>query len=120
MTQYVTTADALFFHKILIERYGGATGIRDAGALESALHRPQTGYYDTIVHEAAALLESLIQNHPFVDGNKRVAFAVIDVFLRINGYAITAESTAIYDSMMKLFEQRTFDMEHLVPWMREI
>jgi len=44
----------------------------------------------------------------------------IDVFLRINGYAITAESTAIYDSMMKLFEQRTFDMEHLVPWMREI
>ena len=120
MTEYVTTADTLFFHKQLIERYGGTPGIRDAGALESALHRPQTGYYDTIIHEAAALLESLIQNHPFVDGNKRVAFAVIDVFLRINGYAITAESTAIYDSMMKLFEQRTFDMEHLVPWMREI
>jgi death-on-curing protein len=120
MTEYVTTADALFFHKQLIERYGGAPGIRDAGALESALHRPQTGYYDTIIHEAAALLESLVQNHPFVDGNKRVAFAVVDVFLRINGYAITAESTAIYDSMMKLFEQRTFDMEHLVPWLQEI
>src|ERR1039457_617982 len=89
MTEYVTTADALFFHKELIERYGGATGIRDAGTLESALHRPQTGYYDTIVHEAAALLESLVQNHPFVDGNKRVAFAVVDVFLRINGYSIT-------------------------------
>jgi death-on-curing protein len=55
-----------------------------------------------------------------VDGNKRVGFAVVDVFLRINGYAITAESTAIYDSMMKLFEQRTFDLEHLVPWMQEI
>ena len=120
MTEYVTTADALFFHKQLIERYGGAPGIRDAGALESALHRPQTGYYDTLIHEAAALLESLIQNHPFVDGNKRVAFAVVDVFLRINGYSITADSKAIYDYIIKLFEERTFDMEHLVPWLQEI
>ena len=120
MTEYVTTADALFFHKQLIERYGGAAGIRDAGALESALHRPQTGYYDTIVHEAAALLESLVQNHPFVDGNKRVAFAVVDVFLRINGYIITADSNAIYQYLTNLFEEKIFDMEHLVPWLQEI
>lgn len=120
MTEYVTTADALFFHKQLIERYGGAPGIRDVGALESALHRPQTGYYETIIHEAAALLESLVQNHPFVDGNKRVAFAVVDVFLRINGYLITAESKAIYDYMIKLFEERAFAMEHLVPWLEAI
>ena len=120
MTEYVTTADALFFHKQLIERYGGAPGLRDAGALESALHRPQTGYYDTLVHEAAALLESLVQNHPFVDGNKRVAFAVVDVFLRITGYSITADSKAIYDHMIKLVEARAFDMEHLVPWLQEI
>src|SRR6185312_16932515 len=120
MTEYVTTADALFFHKRLIERYGGADGIRDAGALESALHRPQTGYYETIIHEAAALLESLVQNHPFVDGNKRVAFAVVDVFLRINRYTITADSKAIYAYIVKLFQDRTFDMEHLVPWLQEI
>jgi death-on-curing protein len=120
MTQYVTTADALFFHKELIERYGGATGIRDAGALESALHRPQTGYYDTIVHEAAALLESLVQNHPFVDGNKRVAFAVVDVFLRINGHALTADSRTIYDSLLEFFNNQTFDMEHLLPWLQAI
>lgn len=120
MTEYVTTADALFFHKQLIERYGGASGIRDAGALESALHRPETGYYDTLIHEAAALLESLVQNHPFVDGNKRVAFAVVDVFLRINGYSITADSKAIYKYVIKLFEERMFDMEHLVPWLQEI
>ncbi len=120
MTEYVTTADALFFHKQLIERYGGAPGLRDAGALESALHRPQTGYYDTLVHEAAALLEGLVQNHPFVDGNKRVAFAVVDVFLRINGYSITADSKAIYDHLIKLVEARAFDMEHLVPWLQEI
>ncbi len=120
MTEYVTTADALFFHKHLIERYGGAAGIRDAGALESALHRPQTGYYDTIVHEAAALLESLVQNHPFVDGNKRVAFAVVDVFLRINSYIITADSKAIYGYIINLFEEKIFDMEHVVPWLQEI
>ena len=108
------------FHKELIARYGGASGIRDAGALESALHRPQTGYYDTIVHEAAALLESLVQNHPFVDGNKRVAFAVVDVSLRINGHAITVHSKAIYASLIKLLNNGTFDMEHLVPWLQTI
>ena len=120
MTEYVSAADALFFHKQLIERYGGATGIRDGGALESALHRPQTGYYGTIIHEAAALLESLVQNHPFIDGNKRVAFAVVDVFLRINRCRITADSTDIYNHMLNLFETHSFDMEHLVPWLQKI
>jgi death-on-curing protein len=120
MTEYVTTADALFFHTRLIDRYGGATGIRDLGALESALHRPQTGYYETLVHEAAALCESLVQNHPFVDGNKRVAFAVLDVFLRINGYTINASSESIYRRVMKLLQQGSLDMEHLVPWLQEV
>jgi death-on-curing protein len=120
MTEYVATADALFFHKQLIERYGGAQGIRDAGALESALYRPQTGYYETLIHEAAALCESLVQNHPFVDGNKRVAFAVVDVFLRINAYTIAASSAAIYGQVMKRLRQGNFDLEHLVPWLRGI
>lgn len=120
MTEYVTTADALFFHQLLIERYGGATGLRDAGALESALHRPQTGYYDTLVHEAAALLESLVQNHPFVDGNKRVAFAVTDVFLRINGYRITVDSQEIFATLMKFFADRTFDVAHIAPWLESV
>lgn len=120
MTEYITTADALFFHQLLIERYGGASGLRDAGALESALHRPQTGYYDTLIHEAAALLESLVQNHPFVDGNKRVAFAVTDVFLRINGYCITADSQAIFATLMKFFDDQTFDLEHLAPWLESV
>ena len=120
MTEYVTTADALFFHKQLIERYGGASGVRDVGALESALHRPQTGYYDSLIHEAAALLESLLQNHPFVVGDKRVAFAVVDVFLRINGFTIAAPSTAIYKRMIELLEEGSFDMEHLVPWLQEV
>ncbi len=120
MTEYVTTADALFFHQQLIERYGGAAGVRDLGALESALHRPQTGYYDTVIHQAAALLESLVHNHPFVDGNKRTAFAVTDVFLRINGHRVTADSAAVYRRFIKLMDQGKFDMEHLVPWLEQI
>lgn len=118
MTEYVTTADALFFHKELIALYGGASGIRDIGALESALHRPQTGYYETIVHEAAALFESLIKNHPYLDGNKRVAFAVLDVFLRINGQRLTADSQSIHSLIMTLLERKSFDMEHLMPWLQ--
>ena len=120
MTEYVTTADALFFHRQLIDRYGGAARVRDLGALESALHRPQTGYYNSLVDEAAALLESLVQNHPFIDGNRRIAFAVVDVFLRINGYTITADSIAIYHRFMELIEAGNFDMAHLVPWLEEI
>lgn len=120
MTEYITTVDALFFHQLLTERYGGASSLRDAGALEAALHRPQTGYYDTLIHEAAALLESLVQNHPFADGNKRVAFAITDVFLRINGYRITADSSAIFATLMKFFADQTFDVEHLMPWLESI
>jgi death-on-curing protein len=117
VTEYITMADALFFHQELIRRYGGSPGIRDAGALESALHRPQTGYYDTIVDEAAALLESLVQNHPFIDGNKRVAFAVVDVFLRINGHVITADSSRLFESFIALIENQKFSMKFLVPWL---
>ena len=78
---YLTVADVLGLHAILLQRYGGAPGVRDPGALEAALFRPQTGYYDDIIMEASALLESLAKNYPFVDGNKRVAFAAADVFL---------------------------------------
>jgi len=118
--QYVSTADALFFHTVLIERYGGASGVRDAGALEAALHRPQTGYYASIIEEAAALLESLVQTHPFIDGNKRVAFAVVDVFLRINRHRISAASESIFTTMMKLMDEDKFDFEHSSPWLEEI
>jgi death on curing protein len=73
---YLTVPEVLELHTILIKRYGGLSGVRDYGALEAAVHRLQSGYYEDIVQEAAALLESLAVNHPFIDGNKRVAFAV--------------------------------------------
>ena len=115
---YLTLADILAIHTVQIRRYGGSPGLRDAGALESALFRPQTGYYDDLVAEAAALLESLAINHPFIDGNKRVAFAGADVFLRINGYRIEGEPMKIHASIIAMFEAGTFDFAHLEPWLR--
>ena len=81
MTDYVTVVEALAIHADQIERYGGSPGVRDQGLLESALFRPQSGYYPDLIEEAAALWESLSQNHPFVDGDKRTAFAIAYTFL---------------------------------------
>lgn len=119
-TDYLTVADVLELHAELISRYGGAAGVRDPGALEAALFRPQSGYYDDIIQEAAALMESLAINHPFVDGNKRIAFAAVDVFLRINGYRIQGRPMTIYRQMTKLFEARTFELQSLDAMLRKL
>lgn len=116
---YLTVADVLGMHTILMQRYGGASGVRDPGALEAALFRPQTGYYSDIIAEAAALLESLAINHPFVDGNKRIAFAATDVFLRINGWCLKRQPMVIHTAMLEMLETGTFDIAHLEPWLRE-
>ena len=115
---YLTVADVLGMHEILMQRYGGAGGVRDPGALEAALFRPQTGYYDDIIAEAAALLESLAINHPFVDGNKRIAFAAADVFLRINGWCLKRPPLVIHVEMLQMFEAGKFNVAHLEPWLR--
>ncbi|MCW5592716.1 MAG: type II toxin-antitoxin system death-on-curing family toxin [Burkholderiales bacterium] len=115
---YLTVADVLGMHAVLVQRYGGAPGLRDPGALEAALFRPQTGYYEDIVAEAAALMESVAKNHPFVDGNKRIAFAAADVFLRINGWRLEGPPKRLYAQMMKMLESGTLDIAHLEPWLR--
>ena len=115
---YLTVADVLGMHSVLMQRYGGAPGVRDPGALEAALFRPQTGYYEDIVAEAAALMESLAISHPFVDGNKRIAFAASDVFLRVNGWHSKRTPKLIYAEMMQMFESGTFEIAHLDPWLR--
>jgi death-on-curing protein len=114
----LTVADVLGMHTVLMQRFGGALGVRDPGALEAALFRPQTGYYDDTVAEAAALMESLAINHPFVDGNKRIAFAASDVFLRINGWRLQRAPAQIYAETMQMLESGTFDIAHLDPWLR--
>ena len=118
-TTYLTLAEVLAFHEVLMEEFGGADGIRDLGALESALFRPRTGYYRDVVEEAAALFESLVQNHPFVDGNERVAFAVMDVFLRVNGRVLEVEDVVAHEFLVGLMERGALDLAVIDGWLRQ-
>jgi death-on-curing protein len=120
MSSYLTTHDVEVMHHVLIERYGGALGLRDANLLEAVVFRPQSGYYADTLLQGAALFESLIINHPFIDGNKRVAFAAMDVFLRMNGYQLNVDSNRIYSKIMDLFKQNQMDIEHIHAWLLEI
>ena len=119
MTDYLILAEVLAIHEDQIARYGGSAGIRDRGLLEAALFRPQTGYYADLVEEAAALWESLSQNHPFVDGNKRTAFAVTYTFLVINGAQLSARLEETQNFICSLYKAGTFDFGSLNKWLRE-
>lgn len=116
---YIRVDDILAIHADQIERYGGAEGIRDPGLLEAALFRPQTGYYPTLIEEAAALWESLSQNHPFVDGNKRTAFAATYVFLAINGLDIIATDDEAQDFVLGLYATSSITLDNLRAWLSE-
>lgn len=118
MTAYLTPVEVMVMQRVLVDRYGGAHGLRDAGALEAALFRPQSGYYADTIAEAAALFESLALNHPFIDGNKRIAFACVDVFLRVNGYRVKARPMAVHRWMIDQLEKASFQMATIEPYLR--
>lgn len=117
--EFPSIAEIAALHDTLIAEFGGSPGIRDEGALISALLRPQLGFYDGLIEQAAALLESLANNHPFVDGNKRVSFAATDVFLRSNGAFINCESDATYEHFIQLFESNSFRFDQIATWLNE-
>lgn len=118
MSDFLTLDELLAIHQKLIKEFGGSPGLRDKGALESALMRPQISYYQNIIEESAAFMESLAMNHPFVDGNKRMAFFATDAFLRFNGYYIHCDNDEAYAYFMKLFESSAFRFDNLVEWLR--
>ena len=116
-TTYPTIEEALFLHQELISRFGGPeSGVRDKGLLESALHRPKSGYYETLSAQAAALLHSLALNHCFLDGNKRVSFALTAIFLRMNGWrlAVTADEGERF--MLKDVIEGKADVNRISEW----
>jgi len=115
---HLSVDEVLAIHEELISRFGGSGGVRDLGLLESALYRPRTGYYADIVEMSAAMFESLLMNHPFVDGNKRVAFFATDVFLRLNGWKLGVDPTDARTFLIELLDEGIADFEHLVPWIR--
>jgi death-on-curing protein len=115
---YLTLEDAIAIHDEQIRLFGGAAGIRDEGLILSALLRPQTGYYGDLIEEAAALWESLAMNHGFLDGNKRVAFACMIVFLDINGMVIDADEDETIAFIYQHLEAGTFRKNVLDDWSR--
>ena len=116
---FPTIEEVIAMHNALISAFGGSLGLRDEGALASALMRPQLGYYDGLIQEAAALMESLANNHAFVDGNKRVAFFVTDTFLRMNGHFINCDNDEAYAFFMRMFEASSFRFTELNSWLEE-
>ncbi len=116
---FLSRDEVLAIHARLIEVFGGPSGIRDAGLLESALFRPQTGYYEDLAEMATAMFESLLMNHPFVDGNKRVAFFATDVFLRLNGWRLVVDATEAHEYLIELLETGQANYDRLLPWIRK-
>lgn len=105
--KFITTDEVLAIHADQIASFGGTAGIRDRGLLESALAQPQATFagellHPTIYEQAAAYLYHLAMNHPFIDGNKRTAFAAMDAFWRMNGYGLNLTDDRAYDMVMQV------------------
>src|SRR5438132_9954604 len=113
---YLTVGEVLQMHHQQVEEYGGIHGIRDKGLLESAVFRPQTGYYTSIAEEAAALMESLANNHPFLDGNKRIAFAAAHTFLLVNGCDLELQPLAAHEFMIQSIARGEFRFGQILEW----
>jgi len=116
---FLSRDEVLEIHRALLERFGGLAGVRDLGLLESAFYRPRTGYYADLTEMAAALFESLIMNHPFIDGNKRVAFFATDVFLRLNCYKLKVDAKKAHRFLIGLLENDSCTFDNLLPWIRK-
>ena len=112
---YLTVAEVSAIHDQLIDEFGGTPGILDRGRLEAAVFRPQTGYYNSLAEEAAALMESLANNNPFIDGNTRT-FAAADTFLRLNGFHLEVEPLEGYDFITQSIAGGSFTFPVIRDW----
>ena len=105
--KFLSLDEVLELHADQISSFGGTPGVRDEGLLESALAQPQATFggqflHPTISEQAAAYLYHIAMNHPFIDGNKRTAFAVTDTFLRLNGCTLNLTDDRAYDLVMRV------------------
>jgi len=123
VTRYLSIAEVLELHQSVIERWGGASGIRDLGSLESALAQPRQSFggqdlYPDITSKAAALCFSLVLNHPFIDGNKRIGHAAMETFLIVNGSELLA-SVDEQERIMLDLAAGTLSRENFVEWVTQ-
>jgi death on curing protein len=114
----------LNIHSRQIEKFGGSLGIRDLGLLDSALAQPRATFagmflHSTVPAQAAAYLYHLAMNHPFLDGNKRTAFAAMDTFLRLNGYQLALNDDQAYDLVLQVVTSE-LDKDALINWLAKV
>jgi death-on-curing protein len=117
---YPTVAEVIETQRLLINEFGGLHGIRDRGLLESAVFRPRSGYYTGLIEEASALMESLANNHPFIDGNKRLSFVMTDAMLRANGYFLDVGPSEAYKFITEAMERQEFRFPTIRDWLTSI
>lgn len=120
---YLSTTQVLAIHDQMIKRFGGSSGIRDLTLLESAVARPQATFgqkdlYNELFEKAAALMESLLKNHPFVDGNKRTALTATGIFLQMNGYRLRNYHEDEIAFALEVANQR-LGIEKITRWLKE-
>jgi death on curing protein len=123
MPIFLTPEQVLFIHARLVSETGGSHGVRDLGLLESAVARPQASFdgqdlYPDLFAKAAALLESLIGNHPFVDGNKRTGITAAGLFLKMNNYRLTANNPQLEDFTLTCARGFT-TLEQMTAWFQD-
>ncbi len=121
--EYLTAKQIMFIHSRLIKETGGSQGVHDLSALESAVGRPQSSFdnqdlYPSLFTKSAALLDSLVRNHPFVDGNKRTEMAVAALFLRRNGYHLKISQKDMVRTAMSA-AQSQLTIEEIAVWLKE-
>jgi death-on-curing protein len=123
MTFYLSAEQVLSLHKALVGQFGGPSGVRERGALESAVARPAMTFggddlYADLAAKAAALMHSLVLNHPFVDGNKRIGVAAAELFIELNGFTLDASDEDLEDMTLALAEGKV-KVEALAIWFRQ-
>lgn len=121
-TKYLSTIQVLAIHDLMIKKFGGSHGLRDIGLLESAIGRRQATFDSndlnvSVFEKAAALLQSLLKNHPFIDGNKRTALSSAGVFLKLNGYQLTNSHNDEVDFTVQV-DNKHLSIEEIIEWLR--
>ena len=123
MTRYLTIEEVLELHRMILQQSGGASGIRDMASVDSALAQPRMTFdgrelLPTLAEKAAALGFSLISNHPFVDGNKRVGHACLETFLVLNGWELFTESVDEQEAVILQVAQGRLTRQEFASWVQ--
>ncbi len=121
--RYLEAEEVLLIHERILERFGGAGGLRDWNLLDSAVHRPRATFekqelYPDLFTKAAALGHSLVLNHPFVDGNKRTAWEAMHTLIEENGYTLQADPKEVLEFMLRI-EDKSLGVEQIAHWLKD-